>query len=443
MTRLARLAKGALVRDSALNVAGHVLPLLAAVFTFPHLIELLGTDRFGALSLAWTLTGYANVFDFGLGRALTLMASRHLGRGERDEVGRTTWTALSMSLAFGLLATLAMHLAAAPVVDGVLGLEGEVREETLGSLRLIAYFLPVVILVTGVRGLLEAYRLFGVSNLIRTPMGALNYVAPLLIALRTARLETVVLAVVLVRCLEVALYLIAALRLIPDVTLRARVSWRRFRELVSIGGWMTVSNVIAPIMLNFDRFFIASMTSLTQVTYYVTPHTLVTRLRVIPTAIMGVLFPSFSRFDDADLDAARRLYLSSLRALGLLMAPVALLILVFAKPGLTLWVGPEISERSAQVAQYLGLGVLVHSLGQTPFTLLQARGRAATTALVHVLEVPLYVGYLYLLIKAMGIEGAGLAWLIRVTLSTLVLLLLAERLFARPHDTAAVPAPDR
>ncbi len=427
--RVRGLVGGALVRGTVLNVLGLAFPLLAALFTFPRLIAELGTVRFGALSIAWTLTGYANIFDFGLGRALTLLVARALGRGDRSEVNPTAWTALLVSLGTGLLATLILHVLAAPIVDSVLRLDGPIRDETLRALHLISYFLPVVILVTGLRGLLEAYRLFGVTNLIRTPFGVLNYLVPLAIASRLAQLEPVVLGVVLVRCLEVICYFAAARWLLDDFTSRIRVSLDRLKALFRFGTWMTVSNLIAPIMLNFDRFFIASLTTLGDVTYYVTPQTVVTRMRIVPTAVMSVLFPSFSSLAATQPQQTKRLYRQSIRSIALLMGPLSLAAVLFAKPGLTLWVGPEIAEKSYRVAQYLAIGVFIHSLGQTPFTLLQALGRAAATAQVHLAEVPLYVLYLYLLVRSMGIEGAGLAWLIRVTLSTTVLMVLANRTF--------------
>ncbi len=70
-----------LVRNSFWNFLGQVVPLMAAIFSIPLLIKGLGTDRFGLLTLAWIVIGYFNLFDLGLGRALTKLVSEKLGGG--------------------------------------------------------------------------------------------------------------------------------------------------------------------------------------------------------------------------------------------------------------------------------------------------------------------------------------------------------------------------
>ena len=69
---------GALARNTAWSVAGHGAPLVAALFAIPVILHGLGTDRFGALSLAWLLIGYVSLFDLGLGRALTKLVAEKL-----------------------------------------------------------------------------------------------------------------------------------------------------------------------------------------------------------------------------------------------------------------------------------------------------------------------------------------------------------------------------
>jgi len=54
--------------------------LLAALVAIPVTLRGLGTERFGALSLAWLLIGYLSLFDLGLGRALTKLAAERLAR---------------------------------------------------------------------------------------------------------------------------------------------------------------------------------------------------------------------------------------------------------------------------------------------------------------------------------------------------------------------------
>src|SRR5260221_6207177 len=94
-----------LARNTVWNLVGSGTPMVVAVFCIPILIKGLGTDRFGVLTLAWALIGYASLFDLGLGRGLTQLVARKLGAGEEREIPSLAWTSLLLMLALGIAGT--------------------------------------------------------------------------------------------------------------------------------------------------------------------------------------------------------------------------------------------------------------------------------------------------------------------------------------------------
>src|SRR5467141_3637862 len=104
-----RLTGGRLVaRNTIWNLIGNGSPLIVAVFSIPILIHGLGKDRFGVLTLAWALIGYASLFDIGLGRALTQLVAKKLGSGENHEIPALAWTSLLLMLALGAVGSVAI-----------------------------------------------------------------------------------------------------------------------------------------------------------------------------------------------------------------------------------------------------------------------------------------------------------------------------------------------
>src|SRR5260370_17788980 len=90
-----------LARNTVWNLIGYGAPMAVAVFCIPILIRGLGKERFGVLTLAWALIGYASLFDLGLGRALTQLVARKFGgRGER-EIPSLACTSLPLITLFG------------------------------------------------------------------------------------------------------------------------------------------------------------------------------------------------------------------------------------------------------------------------------------------------------------------------------------------------------
>jgi O-antigen/teichoic acid export membrane protein len=80
------------------------------------------------------------------------------------------------------------------------------------------------------------------------------------------------------------------------------------------------------------------------------------------------------------------------------------------------------------VLRVLALGVYINCLAQIAFTLIQAAGRSDITAKLHVAEVPLYLGTAWILISSRGIEGAAIAWTLRVAVDAGAMFIVARRI---------------
>src|SRR5467141_1797212 len=160
-----------LARNTVWNLLGSGAPMIVAVFCIPVLIRGLGKERFGVLTLAWALIGYASLFDLGLGRALTQLVAKKLGAGEDHEVPTLVWTSLLLMLVLGLSGALVAVLLSPWLVHRALHVPVALQRETLQSFYLLGLSIPMVISTAGLRGLLEAHQRFGTINALRIPMG--------------------------------------------------------------------------------------------------------------------------------------------------------------------------------------------------------------------------------------------------------------------------------
>jgi O-antigen/teichoic acid export membrane protein len=176
-----------------------------------------------------------------------------------------------------------------------------------------------------------------------------------------------------------------------------------------------------------DRFVIGSQLSMAAVAYYTAPYEVLTRLWVLPAALTSALFPALAVAGPAQL---RRLYRKGVVALLASAVPLALLAGLLAPHWLALWLGPDYAARSSATALWLAAGVAINCVGQVPFTLLQARGRADLPGKLHLAELLPYLGALFALIAAYGIEGAAIAWCARCAVDAIILVMLADRTIA-------------
>lgn len=409
------------------SLAGTVLPAAIGLAAVPRIVHRMGDERFGMLTLTWMVIGYFSLFDLGVGRAVTRQVSKLLESPDRGELGEVLWTAWYLMTALGVVGML-VALASMPyLLRGAVKVSPEFYREASASFHFVAFTIPVVVLTAGVQGALEGAQKFKLVNAVRMPSGVLSFALPLAIVFVTPTLPPIIAALIGVRVMGLVAYLALCFRALPDLGFFRPFSRRRARELLRFGSWLTVSNVVSPLMESFDRFIVAGMLSAAAVTYYATPSDAMSKILMVPSAIAAVLFPAFAAASSSDRAKLTELFRAGMRAIFLALVPATFLVVCFAPELLGLWLGPQFAQRSSGVLRWLIVGLLVNGLAFLPYNLLQGLDRADLTAKMHVIELPFYLAVLIPLLKLHGIDGAAEAWCLRVTGDAVALFWLAKR----------------
>ena len=403
-------------------------PILVAIICLPVLKTKLGTDRLGIISLGWVVIGYFGLFDLGLSRALTKLVAERLGQRRAEEIPALVWTSLFLMAGIGVVGAVVAMLLVPWLVLHPLKIPAELRTETIRAFYWIGLSIPIVIVTAGLRGVLEALQRFRLATAIRIPMGIFTYLGPVAVLPFSHSLVPVMAVLVLGRVIAGVAHLWACFRAFPPLRDACTIQISSIGPLFRFGTWMTVSNLIGPIMVSFDRFLIGSMISIAAVAFYAVPYEVVTRLSLVPGALVGVLFPAFSTTVVSDRPRLVFLFESGVKYIFLALFPVVLILITFAPEALRFWLGPEFARQSAPVAQALGIAIFINGLGQIPFTHVQGAGRPDITAKLHMAELPIYVLALVLMAKNMGIRGVAIAWLLRVVIDSGFLFLFSWRL---------------
>jgi O-antigen/teichoic acid export membrane protein len=421
-----------LAKNVVYNWVGMLLPLVVAMLAIPLLVKGLGNERFGVLALSWVVLGYFGVFDFGLGRVITKMIGEKLGSNQSEDVPLIFWTGLLFLLLLGLVMTAILYFISPLLVFRLLKISAALQQEALRAFRILSASVIFIILTVGLRAVQEAYQKFAVLNVIRTINGVLIYLAPLALIPFTTQISLYVLVLAGVRFLVMVINAVACALQFPQIRRAVRLDMRLAKPMFQLGGWMSISNLIGPVMVYFDRFLMGAWISVAAVTFYVTPYEVVTKLLVIVSAVVQVLFPAFSMSFSVDRVKSSLLYGRAIRFLLFAFFPIVLAIILFSRIGLTLWLTPEFAEKSTRVAQWLAIGVFLNAPGQIAYIFLQAGGRPDLTAKLHLVETPLYLAALFGGVKLWGISGAAFVWAMRLFVDTTVLLFLSERMLIAP-----------
>ncbi len=411
-----------LARNTAWNLAGLTLPLIAAGIAMPALVERFGPGRFGILSLVWMVQSFAG--ELGFGRATTRFVALVREQGARSRLAHIVWTTATLQLAISLCAALGLLAASGPLVRA-LHVQPELLPDARAAVLAIAALLPLTLVGSAFRGLLEAEQRFDFVNLVRLPSTLAVLLLPLLAVVLGGGIPAALWLMVAGRAASLVAYMALALRQVPAIAHPAfggEDGW----AMVAFGSWATVSTLVSPALAQLERWFLGALTGVAALGYYTPAYELGTRLAVVPSAFVATLFPALTGLVGlGDAAALARLASRAGRIVLALFGPIVLLTVLGAGDLLRIWLGADFSARSALALQILMVGVLVNALAQVPYAVLQSVGRADITAKLHLAELPVHALLAYLLVRRWGIPGAAAAWTVRAALDALLLFALA------------------
>jgi O-antigen/teichoic acid export membrane protein len=432
-----------LARNTALNAAGQLLPLLLAVPILPFVLAALGAERFALLTLAWTLIGYFGFLDLGLGRAATRYVAGALASGDAAEVGRIVWSALGLQLLLAVAGATALIGLAPLLAADVLRIDDPVLlGEARSTIAAVAAGLPLVLLSGTFSGVLEAHQRFDLVNAVRIPANVAMLAIPAVGAAAGLSLPAIVMVIVAARACALIGFAVIAIRIGGGLPLHAP-DRGMLRKLLSFGGWLSVSLLAVPVFTYAERFLIGGLRSLTELAFYAIPFEIVARTAVLPAAIAFTLFPAFS-FAHSHPDRVAALFRKPVRILFLVQWPVLVLFWLFAPEILRGWLSEEAAAAGTGALRLLALAFFFNGFAQIALAGVQGLGRPDLKARLDLVQLPLYGVCAVLFIARFGITGAAAAKLVFTLTDSALLFMFARRLGAPPLiERAAITAHPR
>lgn len=420
------------LKNVAWSLLGLGSPILIAAVTIPALIQSVGLERFGLLALAWGLIGYAGVFDLGIGRATTQLIAKRRGQAQHAEIPLVISAATRLTLWTGAIGCALLTLAAMLGVQKLINHTAVLERELTISVFLLAIAVPVQAITATYRGVNEAFEKFRGISLLRMTLGVLNFLGPYWVAQYSSNLAGLVSTLLFSRLAALFAYRYLAMRCMrgnhePHSSLPATVDASEIRrQLFAFGGWVTVSSVIGPLLVQADRFVIAGFISAVAVATYTIPYEVVVQGLIVVGAVSSVAFPSLAKqmHQDPGLwQATFRRWL--IMVVGVvLLATVSLALLL--PTILPLWIGRALPGESVLIGQILCIGVFANSIGSMYYSLLHAKGRSDLTAKLHLVELPIFLLALALLIGPYGLYGVAWVWVGRTVFDSIFLRILSK-----------------
>jgi O-antigen/teichoic acid export membrane protein len=411
-------------RNTLYNLGGTIAPSFVSLVTVPAYLHLIGNARYGVLAIVWLFLGYFGLFDPGITRAAAFHIARLPGPEHAREREGVFWTALLVNLAFGVVGGVVLYFIARPLFMSTFKMPESMRGEVIASLPWLAASIPLLTTTGVLAGALQAREWFGVSNSINVGNAAVAQLAPLAVAYWLGpNLTLLIAASIIVRGLGAIPTFVAVGRSLP---LGGGGFFDRssLKPLFSYGGWITLTNVLNPVLSTMDRMLIGSLLSAEAVAFYTVPFNLVSRASAVPGALATTLFPKLSRGSQED---SARLASEGLAALASVTTPMCVFGIAIFPIFMHYWVGANFALHAAPVGIAIFVGIWINGLAYIPYSHLQATGRPDIVAKFHAIEVAPFLGLLWLGLHYFGLTGGAWAWTLRVSVDAILLFVVAGK----------------
>lgn len=413
-----------LIKNSIWNLSGYVIPTIIAIPALGYLARELGPELFGIYTLAIAIVGYAGIFDVGLTRAIVREIA--LYRNDIEERKKIISTSTVFIIIFSSAGMFALYIFIPNIVK-LLSVSALHIVEVESALKILVFSIPVFLLNQLWMAILEGDEKFPIVNFQRSIGSSIIAGLPALLIIYHNNLVNAIIGLVIGRVIS----LFIAFIIVRKEVIKSKLSFHpiTFKRLIFFGGWITVSNIISPIMVYFDRFVISSILGAKVVGFYTAPSEAIGRLGLLPGALSRAVFPRLSNIISHEDFNTQLKFSFKLMIAGCL--PVVVLGIIFSDKILLLWMGEEYAKNSSLILSILLVGFFFNSLAQIPFTAIQSLGKAKLTALLHCLEILPYLVLLYFFVHYYGLIGAAYAWSIRVIIDFLLLLVISNKCVSR------------
>ncbi len=418
-------------RNALLSLINQSVSIAAALVSIPLLLKYLGNERLGLLTIVWVIVGYFSVLDLGLSVAMTRSIAHAIGLDQKKNIPGIFWSGILAQFILGIIGCVLIILTL-PFMIGLLNIDPLYIREAQYSFMMCAIAFPLILTSSSLVGLLQAAQRFDLTVKVQIPASVLQYLIPIAVAAWQPQLQYVVLSLILTRILASFFLLYFSRRVFPDLMKSCSFRFKEFKELLKFGGWVTVGNLITPIILYSDRFIIGSLLSMASLVYYSVPNEAVIKLTFIPGSIVAALFPAFSSLSGM-MDYKRINDISSraIKVILIIMGMLVLIMFLFSHEIITIWIGSEFSNHSSTIFRILLIGMLINSVARVYYSQIQAMGAAELTAIIQLIELPLQLALSYFLVMKWGLVGAAISWTARLTFDCLMLLFFSRRLMAK------------
>ena len=396
------------------SLFGYAVPMLISLVTTPIVLNALGVTAYGLISLVSVIIGYLTVMDMGLDLPITKYLAEDQAKVDTGAANRMLNNALQLYFVIGVVGMLVIIFTSKMFAYRVFKVPDDMLSEAVTVFQLAGIgFLGSVAMSWG-RAVSMGVQRFEITH----GVSVITNLAGICLGLFMIYAGFGVVGFVLMRVLSSVFagmgYWMFARRVLPFFRFQLGFDRQTLLRIRGYIGYGAINRLISGLVSGLDKTLIGVWLGVAAAGIYSMPFVLVSSLGYMISYMLGFLLPMASELHSiGQLDKLRDIYTRSTRFITALASMIFIPVLIFGDLFITLWVGTDIGDKTRYVLVLLALsGYLGTLFVSLPNNIAVGTGRIKQfTIYATIRAIVLGIGC-FLLIKPMGLEGAGIALLL-------------------------------
>jgi len=416
-----------LTLNSLANLSRYLFSILLSFFLTPFVVRTLGNSLYGFWVILLSFVGYAGILELGMQPAVVKIVGQYRGRGDHAGMVSPLGAAFVFFLAVGVFSALFFGLALAPLLPHLV----KQAPPELGSHRLlsiIALDVLIIFLNTFFTGVLYGWQLYPIKTLVDILCWSVNAVV-LFMYLDRGGLLLLAASKTVTDLVGLGATLFLIRKQVPGFRLDLRgVRLGSLGGLLGFGGRLFVSASTTRVATYAHPLVVSSRISSAATAFFAIPIRLADYAREIGWALATGFMPAFSELEARqERSAMRSVYLRYSRYILIATLPMYVILFVYGRPFIGIWIGPEYGRRAALPLVFVTAAALVENLQPLYWRLFIGIGRLDFSVLVSALTSLASIVMGFLLVPLLDIGGPALGILVAGVIAQGFFLVYASR----------------
>lgn len=378
-----------IARNTLFNIAGRIFEGVVSLGLTAYVVHQIGEEGWGLWSLVAVFTGYAALFDFGIGSSFAKFIAQYHALADQHRISAVVTTGLAFYALLGAGIVAVVWFASDALLQrGMAWVAGDMEPAMLADLRFLARGAIVLFAVNSCiapfANVPVGLQRMEYSNLLATVATMAKAIAAILLLHEGWGVRGLFAAQAIsvfifgAGCIGLAFWLCPGLRVGPRW-----LSIAMLRQLFHFGWRAQVAKFANLIDFQTDRMIVAAVYrfgDMGLVGLYGLGEHLATKMRQIPALLVSALVPAASAMDaQAQEERLRGLYLRGTKYVAAVAVPLSLYMICAADMLLLAWLGPQPRlDMAAWVMRILLAGYLFNLLPGPGMSIVLGKGLAGT-----------------------------------------------------------------